>query len=239
MMLRVLAFASAAEAIGAAEIEVELADGSGMAELESRLTTDYPGLRSLWPRLALAIDGELAGTEAGLRDGSEVALLPPVSGGQGDDRAALTDEPIDIARLVGEILDPRCGAVLLFVGTVRGHHQQRTVDQLTYEAYRPMAKRVLERIVTDLETAAPGLRVAIVHRLGEIPAGEASVAIATASPHRAAAYEASRTALERLKQEVPIWKQQHYGDGEAEWREEETLRHPGGEREETSPSGPR
>ncbi len=227
MILRVLAFASAAEAMGAAEIEIELADGSGMADLESRLTTDYPELRPLWSRLALAVDGELAGTEAELRDGTEVALLPPVSGGNREKETALTDEPIDIAKLCREISDPGCGAVLLFVGTVRDHHQQRPVDQLTYDAYRPMAERVMERIVSELETAIPGLRVAIVHRLGEIPAGEASVAIATAAPHRAASYEASRTALERLKQEVPIWKREHYGDGEAEWREEESLRHSG------------
>jgi molybdopterin synthase catalytic subunit len=223
MILRILAFASAAEAIGASEIEIELADGCGMAELESRLTTDYPELRSIWSRLAVAVDGELAGTGAALRDGAEVALLPPVSGGSGERRAALTDDPIDIAKVSSEISDPACGAVLLFVGTVRDHHKQRPVDQLTYDAYRPMAERVMERIVSELEAAAPGLRVAIVHRLGEIPAGEASVAIATASPHRAAAYEASRTALERLKQEVPIWKREHYGDGEAEWREEEKL----------------
>ena len=229
MILRVLAFASAAEAIGATEIEIELADGSGMAELESRLTTDFPDLRPIWSRLALAVDGELAGTEAELEDGAEVALLPPVSGGSGEKRAALTDEPIDIAKVSSQISDPGCGAVLLFVGTVRDHHKERPVDRLTYDAYRPMATRVMERIAKELEAAAPGLRVAIVHRLGEISAGEASVAIATASPHRAAAYEASRTALERLKQEVPIWKREHYGNGEAQWREEERLR----------PTGPR
>lgn len=237
MILRVLAFASAAEAIGAAEIEIELADGSGLAELESRLVTAYPDLERIWPRLAVAVDGELADTGAELQDGTEVALLPPVSGGSGRRQAALTDEPIDIAELCRATSAPGCGAVLLFVGTVRDHHQERPVNQLTYDAYRPMAERVMERIVLDLETATTGLRVAIVHRLGVIPAGEASVAIAAASPHRAAAYEASRTALERLKQEVPIWKREHYGDGEAAWREEEKLRHPNGEAEETTSTG--
>lgn len=224
MILRVVAFASAAEAIGSSEIEIELPEGSGMAELESRLTTDYPELRSLWSRLALALDGELTDSQAALHDGAEVALLPPVSGGRDDNRAALTEEPIDIAGLAGQIAHPGCGAVLLFVGSVRDHNEQHRVEKLTYEAYRPMAKRVLERIVTELEAATPGLRVAIVHRLGEIPAGEASVAIATASPHRGASYEASRTALERLKQEAPIWKREHYDDGGARWREEEALR---------------
>src|SRR5260370_28175346 len=86
-----------------------------------------------------------------------------------------------------------------------------------------MARQALERIAADLEQATEGLRVAIVHRLGEIPVGEPSVAIATAARHRAAAYEASREALERLKSEVPIWKLEHYSDGQAAWREEEPL----------------
>jgi len=106
---------------------------------------------------------------------------------------------------------------------VRDHHAGRPVAKLTYSAYRPMALAGLRRIVTDLEASGPGLRAAIVHRLGEVPVGEASVVIAISSPHRAAAYEASRTALERLKAEIPIWKREHYADGEAAWREEEPL----------------
>ena len=103
----------------------------------------------------------------------------------------------------------------------RGH---RVDAKLTYSAYRPMAAQALERIAVRARArATEGLRVAIVHRLGEVPVGEASVAIAIAAPHRAAAYEASRPALERLKSEVPIWKREHYADGSAAWREEEPL----------------
>ena len=98
-----------------------------------------------------------------------------------------------------------------------------SVGRLTYSAYRSMAESGLLRIVEDLEASAPGLRAAIVHRLGEVPVGEASVAIAVGSPHRAAAYDASRTALERLKTEIPIWKREHYTEGPPLWREEEPL----------------
>lgn len=112
---------------------------------------------------------------------------------------------------------------MIFLGNVRDHHAGRPVAKLTYSAYRPMALEGLRKIVADLEAGAPGLRAAIVHRLGEVPVGEASVVIAVASPHRAAAYEASRTALERLKAEIPIWKREHYADGEEAWREEEPL----------------
>ena len=86
-----------------------------------------------------------------------------------------------------------------------------------------MALEGLRRIVADLEAGHENLRAAIVHRLGEVSVGEPSVVIAIASPHRAAAYDASRAALERLKAEIPIWKREHYADGEAAWREEEPL----------------
>ena len=123
----------------------------------------------------------------------------------------------------GEVASPERGAVLVFEGRVRNHHGGRAVAALTYSAYETMAAERLERICRELEESAPGLKVAIRHRLGEVPAGEASVVIAVASPHRQAAYEASRLALERLKKEVPIWKLERYGDGSESWREEEAL----------------
>ena len=217
MKVTVLAFATAAEAIGASRLELDLPDGSAVADLREQLQSSYPGLVPQWSRLAIAVDGELGG-DGTLREGAEVALLPPVSGGSS---AHLTETPLDPTALIAEISTAYRGAVLTFVGTVRDHHGGRHVSHLTYEAYRPMAEAVLSRIERDAERAAPGLR--LVHRLGEVPAGEASVVIAAASPHRDEAYAASRTALERLKREVPIWKREHYAGGEAEWREEEPL----------------
>jgi molybdopterin synthase catalytic subunit len=117
---------------------------------------------------------------------------------------------------------PGRGAVVLFVGTVRDHHGRR-VEKITYSAYRSMAEGVLSCIVADLERSSPDLRAAIVHRLGEVWAGEPSVAIAVAAPHRAEAYDASRAALERLKSEAPIWKREHYASGDSAWLEEEPL----------------
>ena len=115
---------------------------------------------------------------------------------------------------------------MVFLGNVRNHHAGREVAALTYSAYRTMAEARLEAIVSELEAADEDLRSEIVHRLGEVPVGEPSVVIAVASPHRAAAYEASRLALERLKREVPIWKRERYADGETVWREEEPLGEP-------------
>jgi molybdopterin synthase catalytic subunit len=219
MRIRLLAFASAGDALGATETELELPGGSRVADLRDRLDRDHPALAPLWPRLAIAVDGRVCGPDEPLSDGVEVALLPPVSGGSG--LAELVDGPIDVDRAVKSVEAPNFGAVVVFLGTVRNHHAGRTVEKLTYSAYRRMAADTLAKIVSDLEAAGP--RVAIVHRLGEVPVGEASVVIAVGSPHRAAAYEASRTALERLKAAVPIWKREHYSEGEAVWREEEAL----------------
>ncbi|MEM8932869.1 MAG: molybdenum cofactor biosynthesis protein MoaE [Acidobacteriota bacterium] len=138
-------------------------------------------------------------------------------------RAALVDDPIDVDAVRRAVEADDCGAVLLFLGTVRDHHAGRAVARLIYTAYRSMAETTLGRIVAELEASADRLRVAIVHRLGDVPVGEPSVVIAVASPHRQASYDASRTALERLKTEVPIWKREVYADGEVTWREEESL----------------
>jgi len=233
MRIRLIAFASAADALGAGELDVELAAGATVEELRRWLEEHHPALRPHWPRLAVAVDGRLAGPGAELADGAEVALLPPVSGGgPGPEEAAaaaegaatrLVDGPLDVAAAVARVSAPSRGAVVTFLGTVRDHHRGRPVEKLLYDAYRPMAASALGRIAAELAAQGEDLAVAIFHRLGEVGAGEASVVIAVASPHRAAAYAASRTALERLKSEVPIWKREHYADGSAAWREEEPL----------------
>ena len=238
MHFRIVAFASAADALGSGELSVEMPTGSTLADLKEHLESQFPDLARHWPRLAVAVDGELAPAETELRPGVEVALLPPVSGGSGFGgsgatgasliipRAALVEEPLDVGAAVDRVRDTACGAVLVFLGTVRDSHGGREVSKLTYTAYPSMAKERLRHIVDELEAGSEGLRAAIHHRLGDVPTGEPSVVIAVSSPHRDEAYEASRRALERLKTEVPIWKREHYADGETEWREEEPLTPP-------------
>ncbi|MEM7352978.1 MAG: molybdenum cofactor biosynthesis protein MoaE [Acidobacteriota bacterium] len=222
MEIRVIAFATASDILGKEPVSLNLAEGCHLSDLRLALIRRYPNLETIWERLAVAVDGQLVRDDPPLTEGCEVALLPPVSGGSGQ-RTALTDEPIDIAAVEQSVADPACGAVLLFLGNVRDHHAGRRVARLDYSAYRPMAEAALERIARELEAAGERLAVAIFHRLGQVPVGEASVVIAVASPHRQAAYEASREALERLKREVPIWKREHYDDGVVVWREEESL----------------
>ena len=229
MKVRLLAFASASDAVGASELELELDPGFTIAQLKARLEREHPALAGLWGRIAVAVDGELAADADELEEGSEVALLPPVSGGARADRpvgarVAITEEPLDVAAVTAKVAGADCGAEVLFLGVVRDHHGGRRVERLTYTAYRPMALERMRRIAAELEQESGGpTRVAIVHRLGTLEPGVASVAIAVASPHRQEAYEASRRALERLKAEVPIWKREHYAGGDAAWREEESL----------------
>jgi molybdopterin synthase catalytic subunit len=221
--VRVLAFASAREALGAAERDVALAHGT-LGELRAALEAERPALAALWPRLAIAVDGEIITGERHLTEGAEVALLPPVSGGNASGASvALTDGPIDVAGLLERVTDPGCGATVLFVGRVRDQRDGRRVVGLDYDAYRPMALAALERILSEVDAAHPGARLAIVHRLGTVGVGEVTVAIAAASQRRSAAYSASRELLERLKREVPIWKRERYADGSIAWREEESL----------------
>ena len=134
----------------------------------------------------------------------------------------LGEAPLDASAVAAAVAGADCGAVVLFVGTVRDQHQGRAVERLGYSAYLAMAERRLAALVAEL-AAVHGARVAVAHRLGELLPGEASVVIAAAAPHRDAAYRASRECLERLKREVPIWKREHYADGTARWREEEPL----------------
>ncbi len=223
-----LSFATALDAVGSAETEVELPDGSTIDDLIARLTAAYPDLAPLWPRLAVAVDGEVAGDRgAPLDDGAEVALLPPVSGGSCSAATGrLRDGAVDAATVETvrtAVEDAGKGAVVVFVGNVRNSFGGRPVERITYSAYPAMAERRLERIVRELEAAEPGTRVEVVHGLGTIEVGDASVVIATASAHRRQAYDTNRLALERLKVEVPIWKREHYRDGKSAWREEEPL----------------
>jgi molybdopterin synthase catalytic subunit len=222
--VRLLAFASAADAVGGAEQDFDVPDASNVAMLRDLLGARHPALRPLLSRLAIAVDGEVVGDEAPLRDGVEVALLPPVSGGRGP-LVRLTEEPLDVAAIAAAVASPDCGAVVSFVGTVRDAHGGRPVERLTYSAYRPMAERRLAALAAELEERH-GVRLAVVHRLGTLLPGEASVAIVAAAPHRDAAFVATRECLERLKREIPVWKREHYADGSARWREDEPLMKP-------------
>ena len=128
----------------------------------------------------------------------------------------LTDDPIDSGALVASVMRRSDGAYVLFEGVVRDHHEGRAVESIFYDAYRPMAEKEIDLIVRDMQSQFPEVALAVVHRLGHLIVGEASIAIVAASPHRAEAFGACRLVIDRIKETVPIWKKERGPDGE-EW----------------------
>jgi molybdopterin synthase catalytic subunit len=127
---------------------------------------------------------------------------------------AIVEGPIDVAALISAAQRPDCGAISTFVGTTRiDKTEGASVGYLEYEAYRPMADRKLEEIGAEIERRWDVREVSIVHRIGRVEPGEASVAIVVAAPRRGPAFEASRYAIERIKEIVPIWKREVWSDG--------------------------
>jgi molybdopterin synthase catalytic subunit len=139
-----------------------------------------------------------------------------------DDWVALTDEPLPLQEMVAWATTPRSGAVVSFLGVVRDHAEGRAgVEAITYEAYREQAARVLTEVVADARRRWPAVaRVSVVHRVGRVALGEASVAVVVSAPHRAEAFAAARHCIDTLKETVPIWKQEHWAGG-SDWAVDE------------------
>ena len=175
----------------------------------------------VWPALELgeepggllyAVNREYAERGRELRDGDEVALIPPVSGGA----FRVTEEPLSLDAVVAEVADERAGGIATFTGTVRRQSRGREVRHLEYEAYAEMAEDVMARLAQDLQAEHELCAVAIHHRAGRVEIGEPSVVIAVSAPHRQDALAACREAIDRLKETVPLWKKEVYEGGE-EW----------------------
>jgi molybdopterin synthase catalytic subunit len=129
----------------------------------------------------------------------------------------LTDSPIDASSLVASVVRRSDGAYVLFEGVVRDHHEGRHVESIFYDAYRPMAEKEIAKIIDEVELQFPDAVVAVIHRLGHLGVGESAIAIAAAAPHRADAFSAARTLIDRIKETVPIWKKERGPNGE-EWQ---------------------
>ncbi len=214
MTVRVRVFASVREILGRPEIALEVPEGATAGSVLERLIADYPGLQRLAPVLRLAVNREYAESGRILAAGDEIALLPPVSGGT--DQYEVTPEPLDLARLVGLVSQNTSGAIASFLGVVRAFARGRQVHHLEYDAYPEMATATMRQIGEEIRARWPVDAIAIVHRTGRLSIGEASVAIAIASPHRQEALRACGYAIERVKEIVPIWKREVWTDG-AEW----------------------
>jgi molybdopterin synthase catalytic subunit len=236
MRIRIRLFAIQRELAGTREHTLELAEGATVGDAWDGLVAAFPTLAPGRASVRFARNGAYAEAATPLSEGDEVAMIPPVSGGVSDRAGGrapileLRSEPFDeaiLAELADRLATPEDGAVVGFIGRTRvtpgtpapgqeaaaASHAGRSVESLEYEAHEPMALGVLEQIAQEVAERFEVDRIAIVHRTGEVPLGEASVAIVAASPHRDAAFDAARYAIDETKARAPIWKAEHFADG--------------------------
>jgi molybdopterin converting factor subunit 1 len=237
--VRARLFAMQRELAGARELRLELPAGSNAQAAWDEVERRFPVLAPGRAYLRFAVNGEYADPDMELRDGDEVAFIPPVSGGAGSARDGavepfrrleITDVPLEgalLGDLVAAVSHPRVGAIVTFLGTTRetpgtpapgeegeaARHAGSAVLGLDYEAFDQLALRVLGEIAEEVAARFDVTRLAIVHRVGAVDVGEASVVIVAGARHRAAAFEAARYAIDELKARAPIWKSERFADG--------------------------
>jgi molybdopterin synthase catalytic subunit len=219
MRVQVHLFARYREAAGRDRIEVDLPEGGTVESAWEAVTARYPALLPYRPFTLFAVREDYVAPEHRLGEGDELCLFPPVSGGappaDGGDWIEVTAEPLSERAVADAVADPAAGALALFSGVVRDQTGGRRVKFLEYEAHAAMALGKLREIARLVRQRWPGVRrVALVHRIGRLEVGESSVMIGVSSPHRREAFEACQFAIDTLKETVPIWKKEHFEDGE-------------------------
>jgi molybdopterin synthase catalytic subunit/molybdopterin converting factor small subunit len=220
--------------VGRSQEFLDVAPGSSLDSIFDHYANQFPRLRELRKSTVVAVNQQFASGPTEVSDGDEIALLPPVSGGSvtadqsyshqivdGEGNFfALTRHPIDSKVIVNHILRGEDGAYVDFVGVVRNNTKGRKTQFLDYECYEAMAIQVMATLGREIAAAHSIGRIAMVHRLGRMEIGEASVVVIVTSPHRKPAFDAALEGINRLKKTVPIWKKEHFADGEV-WVEGE------------------
>lgn len=233
MRITVLFFGMLKDLVGRSQEELELPEGARLETVFEHYASQFPKLRQMAGSVVIARNQEFADPRMPVGEGDEVALMPPVSGGTAADspwiahseRApgafyALTRQVIDTRAVAAKLLAGEDGALITFEGVVRNQSGGRRTLYLDYECYVPLALKKMEQIGAEILNSHAVRAIAMVHRLGRLEIGEASVVIVVASAHRKPAYEASLEAINRLKRLVPIWKKEYFEDGEV-WVEGE------------------
>jgi MoaE-MoaD fusion protein len=234
MHVKVLFFGMLKDIVGSAEEQLSVPEDAQLENIFDHYAGRFPRLREMAGSIVLARNQEFSKASERVTDGDEVAFLPPVSGGSAaagipytheiQDAAghffALTRQPIDTRAIVQRLLAGEDGAVITFEGTVRNNTKGRRTLYLDYECYEPMAIKTLAEIGREIAGSHAIGRLAMVHRLGRMEIGETSVAVIVTAPHRQAAFDAALEGINRLKRLVPIWKKEHFVDGEV-WVEGE------------------
>jgi molybdopterin synthase catalytic subunit len=226
--VRVLFFGAAREIAGRDEVSLTLSAPANSKSAFEEILSKYPELRRFGRSLLFAVNQEyVRGDAQEVREGDELAVFPPVSGGAGEKDAEtrrrgdaekdffeLTTEPIDVGVVARRVVPPECGATVTLDGYVREWTRGRKTLHLVYEAYPEMALREMYRLGREAHERFEIAHLGIVHRTGRLEIGETSVVISVSAPHRRAAFEACEWAIRELKRTVPIWKKEFYEDGE-------------------------
>jgi molybdopterin synthase catalytic subunit len=228
MRVRVLLFGQLKDIVGRQEDSLDLEPGARLTAVMAHYTERYPKFQALKSSIACSINHEYAQGSAVLKEGDEVGLLPPVSGGKSQveqlrsEHCAIVRQPIDLREIKAELEHPEDGSALLFEGVVRNNTRGRPTLYLDYEAYESMALNEMEKLAHASLERFKVRDVCLVHRLGRLQIGETSVLIGVASAHRIAAFEACRWLIDTLKKTVPIWKKEYFEDG-AVWADGEPF----------------
>ena len=218
MRLTVQLFANLAETCGTRQVELcDLPQPLTAALVMDAFVDRFPQIDPMRDSIMFAVNAEYVSAEHPVGPRDEVALIPPVSGGD-DECFKITRDVLDPTALHQLVLSPQAGAVSLFIGVVRDNNLGRDVNFLEYDAYPAMATKVMRQIAAEIRERWDVLEIAMHHRIGRLEIGEASVAVAVASAHRAEGIEACHYGIDRLKAIVPIWKKEVWADGE-EWIE--------------------
>ena len=226
--VQVLFFATLKERAGISRTQVQLPDGSNVANLKAQVSTDFPALQEMLPSTIVALNQEYVFEQDLVPDGSEAAFFPAVSGGaMGPTVLMVTDETLDLDGLVAQITLPTTGAACLFTGMVRGKTERGEAHETTrleYEAYTPMAEAKMAQVADEIRQRWPTIEgIVIVQRVGLLDAGTPTVLIACSAPHRdTGVFEAARYGIDRLKEIVPIWKKEIGPNGDT-WIEGEYI----------------
>jgi molybdopterin converting factor subunit 1 len=221
MRVTVLFFGVLKDVAGRANATLGFEDGATVAKILERCVSSSPRLEEFEGSIAVAVNQEYASLQTVVRDGDEIALLPPVSGGMAT-RAQIVREPVDTLGTVNDLKRPEDGACVVFEGIVRNHTRGRRTLYLDYEAYEEMALKQMAELIAKAFVEHKIRDAAIIHRLGRLEIGETSVLIVVCSAHRAAAFEANRWLIDTLKRTVPIWKKGYFEDG-AVWADGEPF----------------
>jgi len=224
--VRVLFFGAARDAVGHEQIDLACGAGCTAGEALQKILSAHPALNRFGKSLLLAVNQEYADQNRELRNGDELAMFPPVSGGStesagilpassGDkDFFELTTDPINVADVARRVVLPQCGATVTLDGFAREWTKGRRTLYLIYEAYEPMALTEMKRLGEQAHGKFDIAHIGIVHRTGRLEIGETSVVISVSAPHRSAAFQACEWAIRELKRTVPIWKKEVFEDGE-------------------------